>query len=190
MSVGAGFFMLWLWDVFFVLGCDIGALAWVWTRTGRRNEREGCGGSDWHRVIEGAELRLKARAQGVGFCAEGRARCFGCREGRRAVCAFEVYTLWVCAGARSTRFGCARVRVYAFGAGAFVVCAFVVCAGVLSELVLDAEVEELRVVLLYEPVVLGVKSDILILVIKGSFEDGAVALIEVCVVADVVPSGA
>ena len=71
MSVGAGFFMLWLWDVFFVLGCDIGALAWVWTRTGRRNEREGCGGSDWHRVIEGAELRLKARAQGVGFCAEG-----------------------------------------------------------------------------------------------------------------------
>ena len=169
MSVGAGFFMLWLWDVFFVLGCDIGALAWVWTRTGRRNEREGCGGSDWHRVIEGAELRLKARAQGVGFCAEGRARCFGCREGRRAVCAFEVYTLWVCAG----------------GAGAFVV-----CAGVLSELVLDAEVEELRVVLLYEPVVLGVKSDILILVIQGSFEDGAVALIEVCVVADVVPSGA
>ena len=164
--------MLWLWDVFFVLGCDIGALAWVWTRTGRRNEREGCGGSDWHRVIEGAELRLKARAQGikkaraqgVGFCAEGRARCFGCREGRRAVCAFEVYTLWVCA--------------------------FVVCAGVLSELVLDAKVEELRVVLLYEPVVLGVKSDILILVIKGSFEDGAVALIEVCVVADVVPSGA
>ena len=169
MSVGAGFFMLWLWDVFFVLGCDIGALAWVWTRTGRRNEREGCGGSDWHRVIEGAELRLKARAQGVGFCAEGRARCFGCREGRRAVCAFEVYTLGVCAG----------------GAGAFVV-----CAGVLSELVLDAEVEELRVVLLYEPVVLGVKSDILILVIQGSFEDGAVALIEVCVVADVVPSGA
>ena len=164
MSVGAGFFMLWLWDVFFVLGCDIGALAWVWTRTGRRNEREGCGGSDWHRVIEGAELRLKARAQGVGFCAEGGARCFGCREGRRAVCAFEVYTLWVCAGAR--------------------------CAGVLSELVLDAEVEELRVVLLYEPVVLGVKSDILILVIQGSFEDGAVALIEVCVVADVVPSGA
>lgn len=164
MSVGAGFFMLWLWDVFFVLGCDIGALAWVWTRTGRRNEREGCGGSDWHRVIEGAELRLKARAQGVGFCAEGRARCFGCRAGRRVVCAFEVYTLWVCA--------------------------FVVCAGVLSELVLDAEVEELRVVLLYEPVVLGVKSDILILVIKGSFEDGAVALIEVCVVADVVPSGA
>lgn len=149
----------------------IGALAWVWTRTGRRNEREVCGGSDWHRVIEGAELRLKARAQGVGFCAqwvgfcaEGRARCFGCREGRRAVCAYEVYTLWVCA--------------------------FVVCAGVLSELVLDAEVEELRVVLLYEPVVLGVKSDILILVIKGSFEDGAVALIEVCVVSDVVPSGA
>ena len=84
------------------------------------------------------------------------------------------------AGAR-----CARVRVYAFG-----VCAFVVCAGVLSELVLNTEVEELRVVLLYEPVVLGVKSDILILVIKGSFEDGAVALIEVCVVADVVPSGA
>lgn len=148
----------------FVLGCDIGALAWVWTRTGRRKEREGCGGSDWHRVIEGAELRLKARAQGVGFCAEGGARCFGCRAGRRVVCAFEVYTLWVCA--------------------------FVVCAGVLSELVLDAEVEELRVVLLYEPVVLGVKSDILILVIKGSFEDGAVALIEVCVVADVVPSGA
>lgn len=139
MSVGAGFFMLWLWDVFFVLGCDIGALAWVWTRTGRRNEREGCGGSDRHRVIEGAELRLKARA-------------------------YEVYTLWVCA--------------------------FEVCAGVLSELVLDAEVEELRVVLLYEPVVLGVKSDILILVIKGSFEDGAVALIEVCVVSDVVPSGA
>gem|GEM_PF-3780297 len=66
MSVGAGFFMLWLWDVFFVLGCDIGALAWVWTRTGRRNEREGCGGSGWRRVIEGAELRLKARAQGVG----------------------------------------------------------------------------------------------------------------------------
>ena len=71
--------MLWLWDVFFVLGCDIGALAWVWTRTGRRNEREGCGGSDWRRVIEGAELRLKARAQGIkkaraqekGFCAEG-----------------------------------------------------------------------------------------------------------------------
>ena len=148
----------------FVLGSDIGALAWVWTRTGRRNEREGCGGSDRHRVIEGAELRLKARAQGVGFCAEGRVRCFGCRAGRRVVCAF--------------------------GAGAFVVCAFVVCAGVLSELVLDAEVEELRVVLLYEPVVLGVKSDILILVIKGSFEDGAVALIEVCVVADVVPSGA
>ena len=148
----------------FVLGCDIGALAWVWTRTGRRNEREGCGGSDRHRVIEGAELRLKARAQGVGFCAEGRVRCFGCRAGRRVVCAF--------------------------GAGAFVVCAFVVCAGVLSELVLDTEVEELRVVLLYEPVVLGVKSDILILVIKGSFEDGAVALIEVCVVADVVPSGA
>lgn len=148
----------------FVLGCDIGALAWVWTRTGRRNEREGCGGSDRHRVIEGAELRLKARAQGVGFCAEGRVRCFGCRAGRRVVCAF--------------------------GAGAFVVCAGVVCAGVLSELVLDAEVEELRVVLLYEPVVLGVKSDILILVIKGSFEDGAVALIEVCVVADVVPSGA
>lgn len=142
----------------------IGALAWVWTRTGRRNEREGCGGSDWHRVIEGAGLRLKARAQGVGFCAEGGARCFGCRAGRRVVCAFEVYTLWVCA--------------------------FVVCAGVLSELVLNTEVEELRVVLLYEPVVLGVKSDILILVIKGSFEDGAVALIEVCVVADVVPSGA
>lgn len=164
MSVGAGFFMLWLWDVFFVLGCDIGALAWVWTRTGRRNEREGCGGSGWRRVIEGAELRLKARAQGVGFCAEGGARCFGCRAGRRVVYAYEVYTLWVCA--------------------------FVVCAGVLSELVLDAEVEELRVVLLYEPVVLGVKSDILILVIKGSFEDGAVALIEVCVVADVVPSGA
>lgn len=164
MSVGAGFFMLWLWDVFFVLGCDIGALAWVWTRTGRRNEREGCGGSDRHRVIEGAELRLKARAQGVGFCAEGGARCFGCRAGRRVVRAYEVYTLWVCA--------------------------FVVCAGVLSELVLDTEVEELRVVLLYEPVVLGVKSDILILVIKGSFEDGAVALIEVCVVADVVPSGA
>lgn len=137
----------------------IGALAWVWTRTGRRNEREGCGGSDWHRVIEGAGLRLKARAQGVGFCAEGGARCFGCREGRR--------------------------EVYAFG-----VCAGVVCAGVLSELVLNTEVEELRVVLLYEPVVLGVKSDILILVIKGSFEDGAVALIEVCVVADVVPSGA
>ena len=148
----------------FVLGCDIGALAWVWTRTGRRNEREGYGGSGWRRVIEGAELRLKARAQGVGFCAEGGARCFGCRAGRRVVCAFEVYTLWVCA--------------------------FVVCAGVLSELVLDTEVEELRVVLLYEPVVLGVKSDILILVIKGSFEDGAVALIEVCVVADVVPSGA
>ena len=164
MSVGAGFFMLWLWDVFFVLGCDIGALAWVWTRTGRRNEREGGSGSGRRRVIEGAELRLKARAQGVGFCAEGGARCFGCREGRRAVCAFEVY--------------------------AFGVCAFVVCAGILSELVLDAEVEELRVVLLYEPVVLGVKSDILILVIQGSFEDGAVALIEVCVVADVVPSGA
>ena len=104
-------------------------------------------------------MRLKARAQGVGFCAEGGARCFGCREGRR--------------------------EVYAFG-----VCAGVVCAGVLSELVLNTEVEELRVVLLYEPVVLGVKSDILILVIKGSFEDGAVALIEVCVVADVVPSGA
>ena len=142
----------------------IGALAWVWTRTGRRNEREGCGGSDWHRVIEWAGLRMKARAQGVGFCAEGGARCFGCRASRRVVYAYEVYTLWVCA--------------------------FVVCAGVLSELVLDAEVEELRVVLLYEPVVLGVKSDILILVIKGSFEDGAVALIEVCVVADVVPSGA
>ena len=142
----------------------IGALAWVWTRTGR-NEREGCGGSDWHRVIEGAGLRLKARAQGVGFCAEGGARCFGCRAGRRVRgLRVRVYTLWVCA--------------------------FVVCAGVLSELVLDAEVEELRVVLLYEPVVLGVKSDILILVIKGSFEDGAVALIEVCVVADVVPSGA
>ena len=147
MSVGAGFFMLWLWDVFFVLGCDIGALAWVWTRTGRRNEREGGSGSGRRRVIEGAELRLKARAQGVGHGVLGVGR-------------------------------------------AFVVCAFVVCAGVLSELVLDAEVEELRVVLLYEPVVLGVKSDILILVIKGSFEDGAVALIEVCVVADVVPSGA
>ena len=171
--------MLWLWDVFFVLGCDIGALAWVWTRTGRRNEREVCGGSDWRLVIEGAELRLKARAQGVGFCAEGGARCFGCREGRRAVCAFEVYAF----GARA---GVVRAyEVYTLG-----VCAFVVCAGVLSELVLDAEVEELRVVLLYEPVVLGVKSDILILVIKGSFEDGAVALIEVCVVADVVPSGA
>lgn len=139
--------MLWLWDVFFVLGCDIGALAWVWTRTGRRNEREGGSGSGRRRVIEGAELRLKARAQGVGHGVLGVGR-------------------------------------------AFVVCAFVVCAGVLSELVLDAEVEELRVVLLYEPVVLGVKSDILILVIKGSFEDGAVALIEVCVVADVVPSGA
>ena len=147
MSVGAGFFMLWLWDVFFVFGCDIGALAWVWTRTGRRNEREGGSGSGRRRVIEGAELRLKARAQGVGHGVLGVGR-------------------------------------------AFVVCAFVVCAGVLSELVLDAEVEELRVVLLYEPVVLGVKSDILILVIKGSFEDGAVALIEVCVVADVVPSGA
>ena len=117
-------------------------------------------------------MRLKARAQGVGFraqgvgfCAEGRARCFGCRAGRRVRgLRVRVYTLWVCA--------------------------FVVCAGVLSELVLDTEVEELRVVLLYEPVVLGVKSDILILVIKGSFEDGAVALIEVCVVADVVPSGA
>lgn len=186
MSVGAGFFMLWLWNVFFVLGCDIGALAWVWTRTGRRNEREGCGGSDWHRVIEGAELRLKARAQGVGFCAqgvgfcaEGGARCFGCRAGRRVVCAFEVYAF----GARA---GVVRAyEVYAFG-----VCAGVVCAGVLSELVLDTEVEELRVVLLYESVVLGVKSDILILVIQGSFEDGAVALIEVCVVADVVPSGA
>lgn len=139
--------MLWLWDVFFVLGCDIGALAWVWTRTGRRNEREGGSGSGRRRVIEGAELRLKARAQGVGHGVLGVGR-------------------------------------------AFVVCAFVVCAGVLSELVFDAEVEELRVVLLYEPVVLGVKSDILILVIKGSFEDGAVALIEVCVVADVVPSGA
>ena len=181
--------MLWLWDVFFVLGCDIGALAWVWTRTGRRNEREGCGGSDWHRVIEGAELRLKARAQGVGFCAEGRARCFGCRAGRRevyafgaragAVCAFEVYAFGARAGA-----------VCAYEVYTLWVCAFVVCAGVLSELVLDAEVEELRVVLLYEPVVLGVKSDILILVIQGSFEDGAVALIEVCVVADVVPSGA
>ena len=147
MSVGAGFFMLWLWDVFFVLGCDIGALAWVWTRTGRRNEREGGSGSGRRRVIEGAELRLKARAQGVGHGVLGVGR-------------------------------------------AFVVCAFVVCAGVLSELVFDAEVEELRVVLLYEPVVLGVKSDILILVIQGSFEDGAVALIEVCVVADVVPSGA
>lgn len=157
----------------------IGALAWVWTRTGRRNEREGCGGSDWHRVIEGAELRLKARAQGVGFCAEGRARCFGCRAGRRVVCAFEVYAFGARAGA-----------VCAFEVYTLWVCAFVVCAGVLSELVLDAEVEELRVVLLYEPVVLGVKSDILILVIKGSFEDGAVALIEVCVVADVVPSGA
>ena len=134
--------MLWLWDVFFVLGCDIGALAWVWTRTGRRNEREGCGGSGWRRVIEGAELRLEDGAQGVGRGVLGVGR------------------------------------------------AFVVCAGVLSELVLDTEVEELRVVLLYEPVVLGVKSDILILVIKGSFEDGAVALIEVCVVADVVPSGA
>ena len=139
--------MLWLWDVFFVLGCDIGALAWVWTRTGRRNEREGGSGSGRRRVIEGAELRLKARAQGVGHGVLGVGR-------------------------------------------AFVVCAFVVCAGVLSELVFDAEVEELRVVLLYEPVVLGVKSDILILVIQGSFEDGAVALIEVCVVADVVPSGA
>ena len=139
--------MLWLWDVLFVLGGDIGALAWVWTRTGRRNEREGGSGSGRRRVIEGAELRLKARAQGVGHGVLGVGR-------------------------------------------AFVVCAFVVCAGVLSELVLDAEVEELRVVLLYEPVVLGVKSDILILVIKGSFEDGAVALIEVCVVADVVPSGA
>ena len=152
--------MLWLWDVLFVLGCDIGALAWVWTRTGRRNEREGCGGNDWHRVIEGAELRLKARAQG------GQARSWCARVGARAgaVCAFEVYAFGVCAG--------------------------VVCAGVLSELVLDAEVEELRVVLLYEPVVLGVKSDIFILVIQGSFEDGAVALIEVCVVSDVVPSGA
>ena len=148
----------------------IGALVWVWTRTGRRNEREGCGGSDWHRVIEGAGLRLKARAQGVGFCAEGGARCFGCRAGRRV---------------RGLRVRGLRVRVYTLW-----VCAFVVCAGVLSELVLDTEVEELRVVLLYEPVVLGVKSDILILVIKGSFEDGAVALIEVCVVADVVPSGA
>lgn len=124
-------------------------------------------------------MRLKARAQGVGFCAEGGARCFGCRAGRRVVCAFEVYAF----GARA---GVVRAyEVYAFG-----VCAGVVCAGVLSELVLDTEVEELRVVLLYEPVVLGVKSDILILVIKGSFEDGAVALIEVCVVADVVPSGA
>ena len=148
----------------------IGALAWVWTRTGRRNEREGCGGSDWHRVIEGAGLRLKARAQGVGFCAEGGARCFGCRAGRRV---------------RGLRVRGLRVRVYTLW-----VCAGVVCAGVLSELVLDAEVEELRVVLLYEPVVLGVKSDIFILVIQGSFEDGAVALIEVCVVADVVPSGA
>ena len=97
----------------FVLGCDIGALAWVWTRTGRRNEREGCGGSDRHRVIEGAELRLKARAQGVGFCAGGRARCFGCRAGRRVVCAFEVYAFGARAGARcvrmrSTRFGCAQ----------------------------------------------------------------------------------
>ena len=95
------------------------------------------------------------------------------------VCAYEVYTLGVCAGA-----------VCAFEVYTLWVCAGVVCTGVLSELVLDAEVEELRVVLLYEPVVLGVKSDILILVIKGSFEDGAVALIEVCVVADVVPSGA
>ena len=102
---------------------------------------------------------------------------FGARAG--VVCAFEVYTLWVCAGV-----------VCAFEVYTLWVCAGVVCAGVLSELVLNTEVEELRVVLLYEPVVLGVKSDILILVIKGSFEDGAVALIEVCVVADVVPSGA
>ena len=107
---------------------------------------------------------------------------FGARAG--AVCAFEVYAFGVCAGVVCA-FEVYTLGVCAGGAGAFVV-----CAGVLSELVLDAEVEELRVVLLYEPVVLGVKSDILILVIKGSFEDGAVALIEVCVVADVVPSGA
>ena len=120
------------------------------------------------------------------------------------MCAYEVYTLGVCAGVVCTLWACAFVvcayEVYAFEVCAFAVCAyevyafgartFAVCAGVLSELVLDAEVEELRVVLLYEPVVLGVKSDILILVIQGSFEDGAVALIEVCVVADVVPSGA
>ena len=122
----------------------------------------------WKRLASGYRRGRVApegsRAGGRVLRAEGRARCFGCRAGRR--------------------------EVYAFGARAFVVRAFVVCAGVLSELVLDTEVEELRVVLLYEPVVLGVKSDILILVIKGSFEDGAVALIEVCVVADVVPSGA
>ena len=125
----------------------------------REEERER--GVWWERLAPGYR---RGRVAPEGSRAEGGARCFGCRAGRRVVCAFEVYTLWVCA--------------------------FVVCAGVLSELVLDAEVEELRVVLLYEPVVLGVKSDILILVIKGSFEDGAVALIEVCVVADVVPSGA
>ena len=170
----------------FVLGCDIGALAWVWTRTGRRNEREGYGGSGWRRVIEGAELRLKARAQGVGFCAQ--------REGR-GVLGVGRAGAW-CARLGHARSWCVRagawfVRMRSTRLGhALWVCAGVVCAGVLSELVLNTEVEELRVVLLYEPVVLGVKSDILILVIKGSFEDGAVALIEVCVVADVVPSGA
>lgn len=74
---------------------------------------------------------------------------------------------------RCVRAWCARTGVYQ-----------------ISELVLDAEVEELRVVLLNEAVVLGVESDILVLVIKSGFEDGAVALIEVCVVADVVPTGA
>lgn len=140
----------------------------------REEERER--GVWWERLAPGYR---RGRVAPEGSRAEGGARCFGCRAGRRVVCAFEVYAF----GARA---GVVRAyEVYAFG-----VCAGVVCAGVLSELVLDTEVEELRVVLLYEPVVLGVKSDILILVIKGSFEDGAVALIEVCVVADVVPSGA
>ena len=48
MSVGAGFFMLWLWDVFFVLGCDIGALA-HWRGFGR-----GQGGGMRERGVVGA----------------------------------------------------------------------------------------------------------------------------------------
>ena len=114
MSVGAGFFMLWLWDVFFVLGCDIGALAWVWTRTGRRNEREGCGGSDRHRVIEGAELRLKARAQGVGFWQREGRGVLG--VGRAGAWSTRLRSTRLghaqarCARLRSTRFGCAQAR--------------------------------------------------------------------------------
>ena len=130
----------------------------------------------WERLAPGYR---RGRVAPEGSRAGGRARCFGCRAGRRVVCAFEGYA-----------FGARAGVVCAFEVYTLWVCAGVVCAGVLSELVLNTEVEELRVVLLYEPVVLGVKSDILILVIKGSFEDGAVALIEVCVVADVVPSGA